>query len=275
MTYAVGTGSVDTGSVDTGMICPECSTAVTGNFCSSCGADLRAGSGLLGSVVSTAKTSVPGTYLRILRSPVKATVALAEDPTFRQHISFLLSGLAVFCLFLIPIYLRSATPPGAEHLSENVQLVLKVFSQVAIYVGTVITFLVAYGTFRLFSKEKRSLRAYFKLYCIAYGFVLPLYGSYEFLARTLVGGVGLSSFNEQLTLEQWGSASAIISATLAILLWCYFIAVHRRFWRMALWKATLLYFGAAMASYQIAWWLMAFVGLVLRGFLIEAGVTGL
>ena len=48
------------------------------------------------------RRSFPAVYLGIPRAPVRTTVGLAEDPSYRSHVSFLLSGIAVFCLLMIP-----------------------------------------------------------------------------------------------------------------------------------------------------------------------------
>ena len=128
-------------------------------------------------------------------------------------------------------------------------------SQVGLYVGSAITFAIAYGLYRYFSKEPRSFHAYFKLYCLAFGFVMPLYAAYEFVARQVLGGIGMSSLDQVTRTEQL-SEPLTCSITLALLLWAYFIAIHRRFWRMSLWRAGALYVVAALVSYRVSFWLM-------------------
>ena len=142
-------------------------------------------------------------------------MGLAEDPTYRSHVSFLLTGIAVFCLLFLPILMRTTVPTAAAgHMSEDMQTLMKVLSQVGVYVGAVITFLLAFALFRYFAKEPRTLKAYFKLYCLAFGFVMPLYAVYEFAARGLLGGTGMSSFNETAHPVQWSEPSTLISAAL-------------------------------------------------------------
>lgn len=270
MTYAAGTGSVDAGT-----ICPECSATASGNFCASCGADLRSGSGLLGSVTSGARMSFPGTYLRILRAPVKATVALAEDPTYRQHISFLLTGLAIFCVIMVPFIVQSADPTGAmAQYSESMQTLMKVLSQTGIYFGAIITFLLGWLTFRSFAKVQRSFRQYLKLYCLAYGFMMPPYAAYDYLMRGVLHTTGLSSFaNASPTAEQMVSVPFVISIVVSVLMWAYFIAIHRRFWGMALWKAGVLYTLVALVANQAGYFAMYQFGYWLTYALIQAGIV--
>ena len=71
--------------------CADCGAAAGGNFCSSCGADLRADAP---SILGSARRTFPVVYLQLLRSPILRTVALAEDKTYREHLSFLLTASA-------------------------------------------------------------------------------------------------------------------------------------------------------------------------------------
>lgn len=257
-----------------GIVCTECGAAASGNFCSTCGADLQGGArGVLGAVAAPARRSFPAVYLQILRAPVTATVRFSEDPTYRGHISFLLTGIAIFCLLFIPVLLQGSVPDDATaHLSEDIRTLAKAMSQVGVYVGAVIGFLLTFGLFRAFAREPRTLPAYFKLYCMAFGFVTPLYAVYEFAARSLLGGTGMSSLNGPLTETQLATPSALISIALSLTLWAYFIAVHRRFWRMPLWKAGVLYVVAAVVSYQLSYWTMFYVGQWTRDTLLAAGL---
>ncbi len=257
------------------LACAECGAQAHGNFCSTCGSDLRTGAlGLLGDVAGPVRRSFPVLYLRILRAPVRETVRLAEDPSYREYVSFLLTGIAIFCLLFLPILLQNAVPAdGTVHLSESMQTLAKVLSQVGVYVGAVIGFLLAYGLFRIFAKEPRSLRAYFKLYCLAFGFVTPLYAAYEFGMRTLLHGTGMSSFNGPMTQAEQLTPTALASLALLLVLWAYFIAIHSRFWRMPLWKGGALYAASAIGSYQLSYWLMFYVGYLIAAVLVAYGIV--
>jgi hypothetical protein len=253
--------------------CGSCGAPVGGNFCSACGADQREGAlGLLGDAGTKLHTSFPFVYWRLLLSPVKGTVAFAEDPAYRSYVSFLLSGIAIFSLLMIPIFVRSAVPASVQ-VSESMRTLMNVLSQVGVYVGHVITFFIAYGLFRYFAKEPRTFRAYFKFYCMAFGFIMPLYAAYEFLARSVLGGVGMSNLGEAQQLGLLVAPLTLLSTALALVFWAYFIAVHRRFWHMSLWRAGVLYFVAAVSSYQISYWLMYGVGFVTARVLVAAGIV--
>jgi hypothetical protein len=245
--------------------CTDCGTAAAGNFCSTCGADLCAGSlGLFG----FARRSFPAVYLQLLSAPIRATVALAEDRSYRTHLSFLLTSIAVFCLLMLPTLFEAsgAAAPGA-HVSESMQNLMRVLSQAGAYIGTAITFLIAFGLFRYFAREPRTLPAYFKLYCLAFGFVMPIYAAYEFVARHILGVTGMSSLG---TVVQW-TPSALLAGAFALVLWAYFIAIHQRFWRLPLWKAIVLYVVSATSSYQLSFWLMYGIGHVTAKALLAHG----
>jgi hypothetical protein len=258
-----------------GAMCAECGTAAQGNFCSSCGADLRAGRlAFLGSAAGTVRRSYPAIFLQMLRSPVKTTVGLADDPSYRSHLSFLLTGVALFCLLYLPILMSQTIPQEqAAHLSDSAQTMLKVLSQVGVYAGTVIGFLLSFGFFRAFAATPRTFAAYFKLYCLAFGFMSPLYAVYEFAMRKVFDGTGMTAFNSGIPQAQAMSPSAYVSIVLSLALWAYFIAIHRRFWHMPLWKAGALYVTSAVLSYYASFWLMFYVGRAAATVLIELGIV--
>ncbi len=270
-----GTGDHAFQEAPAAAVCADCGAAANGNFCSACGADLRSGGAGLIDAVTGGRQSYLVTYLQILRTPVKATVGLADDPSYRQHISFLLSSLAVFCVIMIPFIVQSAVADEQmSQFSESMRRLISVMSQVGVYVGAVITFLLGYGLFRVFAKEARSLKSYFKLYCLAYGFMMPPYALYDYVARGLLGITGLSSFAVQApTAEELASVPFVVSLGVSLLIWVYFIAIHRRFWRMPVWKAMVLFSVAAIAASKIGYEVMYVVGAQVTLFLINLGVV--
>ena len=264
------------GAATAGSACADCGAPASGNFCSACGADLRASSlSFLGQAAAPVRRSFTAVYMKILRAPVRQTVAFAEDPAYRGYLSFALAGIAIYCLFFVPIVVRMAVPADANtHISESMQTLMKALSQTGIYVGMMITFALAYGMFRAFSPVRRSLAAYFKLYAIAIGFVAPIYGIYEFGVRALFNGVGMSALGT-ITVNDWQRPTAIASIVVSLLLWAYFVAIHRRFWSMSIWAATALYFVASMVSNQVGYHLMWWVGFYTARVLISAGIVTL
>lgn len=253
--------------------CTDCGAPAGGNFCSACGADLRHSSlAFLGPAVAPVRRSFPIVYLKLLRAPVRQTVAFAEDPTYRSHISFALAGIALYLLVIVPLVLRQVASGGA-HVSESMLTLMKVLSQAGVYIGIVIAFLIAFGIFRLFAAEKRPFHLYFKLNCLALGFVAPIYAVYEFVVRNVLGGFGLSSFSGQMTQDDWTRPSTIVSLTMLILMVAYFIGINRRFWRIPTWKATLLYFATYYASSVVSYNLMWWIGWYSAAVLTAAGIV--
>ena len=223
-------------------ICADCGATAHGNFCSSCGADLRQSSlRFLGPAAAPVRRSFPAVYLKILRAPIRQTVAFAEDPSYRGYVSFALAGIAIYLLFIVPIVVGTVAPPGTN-VSESMLTLMKVLSQVGVYVGMAITFLLAFVVFRYFASVKRPFHAYFKLYCLALGFVAPIYGIYEFVVRSLLGGivdVVVQPGDGARRLARHPSAMGSLALIVAVLV--YFIGIHRRFWDMPVWKAAALY----------------------------------
>jgi len=258
-----------------GAVCADCGASASGNFCSSCGADLRESSlGFLGQVAAPIRRSFPAVYLKLLRAPVRQTVALAEDRSYRGHISFALAGIAIYVLLFVPIVMSMVVPAGSNvHVSESMQTLMKVLSQVGIYVGMAITFGLAYALFRYFALVKRPFHAYFKLYCLALGFMAPIYGAYEFVVHGMLGGISMSSLGAPMADADWLSPSALTSIALALLLWIYFVAIHRRFWSMPVWKATGLYLVASVVSNKVGYWVMWWVGFYSAKVLNAAGIV--
>ncbi len=256
-------------------VCADCDAPANGNFCASCGADLRPSSlGFLGQAVAPVRRSFPAVYLKLLRAPIRQTVAFAEDRSYRGHISFALTGIALYALLFVPIVMHTLVPVGGDvHVSESMQTLMKVLSQVGIYFGFALTFALAYAMFRFFASVQRTFAAYFKLYCLALGFIAPIYGAYEFIARGLFGGFGMSSLGALQTEADWMSPSALASIALALLLWAYFVGIHRRFWAMPVWKATALYVVASVVSGKVGYYLMWWVGFYTAKVLTQAGIV--
>lgn len=274
MNLAMGTSAA---GAATATVCGDCGAEAAGNFCSSCGADLRTSSlGFLGPAVAPVRRSFPIVYLKILRAPIRQTVAFAEDRTYRGHVSFVLAGIAIYVLMFVPVVMKIVAPPDSNvHFSESMQTLMRILSQVGIYVGMGAAFVFAYLAFRFFAKVQRPFHLYFKLYCLALGFVAPIYGVWEFVIRGTLGGISMSSFSGVMTAEDWAKPSAIASVALALLLWTYFVGIHRRFWEMPIWKATLLYVGACFAASLITTQLMWYVGFYSAQILTQAGIVTL
>ncbi len=253
-------------------VCADCGAPAGGNFCSSCGADMRRSSlAFLGQAAAPVRRSFPAVYLKILRAPIRQTVAFAEDPSYRGYISFMLAGIALYLLLIVPIVIQQVAPPGSN-VSESLLTLMKILSQVGVYVGMAITFLAAFLAFRMFARVKRPFHAYFKLYAIALGFVAPFYGAYEFITRTVLGGVGISSFSGQMPLEDWQKPTAWVSIAVILVMLVYFVGIHRRFWSMPTWKAALLYLPASYASGVMGTQLMWYVGWYSAYILSAAGI---
>jgi len=253
--------------------CGDCGMATAGNFCSNCGADLRASSlSFLGRSAAPVRRSFPAVYAKLLRAPIRQTVAFTEDPSYRNYVAFALAGIAVYLLIIVPIVVKQVAPEGTQ-LSESMLTLMKVLSQAGVYVGIVISFVMAYLAFRTFAREKRPFHLYFKLNCLALGFVAPIYALYEFVTRNLLNGVGLSSLEMQQLPEDGLQPTLFISLAVFVLLLSYFIGINRRFWRMPTWQVILIYIPTYYVSGVVSYQLMWYVGWYSAYVLTAAGVV--
>jgi hypothetical protein len=289
-------GGAASAAITADIACGDCGAPVSGNFCSSCGADHRKSSiRFLGAAVAPVRRSFPVVYLKILRAPVRATVAFAEDPTYRNYLSFALTGIAIYCLFMVPVVMNIVVPTGGSvHVSESLMALMKVLSQVGVYVGTVITFFLVFAAFRMFSPTRRSIGSYFKLFCLALGFAAPINAAYEFVVTQVVHGVGMMAavgtasqvgiawllhyageapFSLQIAQDALLTPAALTSLVMFVALLGYSIGIHRRFWRMRVWTAGPLYVAASFLSSVVGYFLMWWVGFYTAAVLTAAGIV--
>ncbi len=252
--------------------CGDCGAPAGGNFCSSCGADLRASSlGFLGQAAAPMRRSFPAVYLKLLRAPIRQTVALAEDPSYRGYLSFALTGIALYCLLFVPVVMRMLVPTGGAQVSESMQTLMKVLSQAGIYVGMAITFLLAYGLFRLFARAAH-VRAPTSSSTPSRSASWRRSTAPTSSSCGLLGGIGMSSLGACMTEADWTKPTTLMSSRWPAL-WAYFVAIHRRFWAMPIWKATGLYVVASLVSGQVGYWLMWWVGFYSAMVLRHAGIV--
>jgi hypothetical protein len=176
------------------------------------------------------------------------------------------------------------------HVSDSLLTLMKVLSQVGVYVGIVITFAFAYFVFRLLSAVKRPLHAYFKLSCLALGFTAPINGAYEFIVSKVLHGTGLTTvsgaisglvaelfttlrFNTDLALQILLTPTALNSLVVLAGMFAYYIGIHRRFWQMPVWQTTPLYLATSWVSNAIGYYLMWYVGFYVARVLMAAGIV--
>lgn len=256
--------------------CPGCGAAASGNFCSACGTDLRPPvAGLLGNVVDRAgRDSYFAVYLQILRSPIKGVVARTEDPSYRRHLAFLLTGIGIFVAVFIPGLFRVMTATGRldAGISAERRAWAMMTSQLGVYIGTAITIVFLYYMFRLIAPERKPFRQYLKLWAIWAGFMLPLYALSQIVVQ-------LMSEDTRAVSVLTGQGSAVTDVTPATLtafaavfvLVGYGALVHARYWRTALWKAVPAYVAANIAAYHVSYWVAFYVAVFLTQIAFSIG----
>ena len=192
MSFQIKAASAAGGSA--AAVCAECGAPASDNFCSKCGADLRAGAaGVLGAVSGGVLQNFPGHLPAhpALTHP-KRTVALADDPAYRSaHLLLPERASSIFCC---PHAAVSSIQFGRPYRRDGCTTAracrrwLKILSQVGRVRG--IAHYVPPWVLRCSASLPRSRaasEAYLKLYCLAFGFIMPPYAVYDYVARGVLG----------------------------------------------------------------------------------------
>lgn len=184
--------------------CGKCGFLDSGNFCSNCGAELKpAAETLLGSVGRDVLDIDRGhgfvaVLWRLVRSPVRTTLALANDPAYQGHWTFFVVTVAV-SLFVQRFFPLGSTAEPAGIVSPDQGRWLQEFGEIAgspdmrtafTYVFFFTALLVGYFIFGKLAPAPRSPRAYLKLSCLSSGFSQLAFAAFVVpvvLARDLAG----------------------------------------------------------------------------------------
>jgi hypothetical protein len=205
--------------------CPACGRMGSGNYCSSCGADLRKPVKAIDPYLEFADGLINFRniwhYLklltRIIPHPIVNTIRLYNELSFGDAIKFMEYSVTfyIFCN-ASTVAFRAITN---RYLGNN--LLGEIFSQALflIYVG--LSYYILLRLFYRFASKRygsRNKKDYIKMYCLFAGFLLPL--------TALLNYVTGSVFSLNLSLF-----SAILSITAGILTMVYGYYVWGYFWK--------------------------------------------
>lgn len=217
--------------------CPSCGAEASGKFCSSCGAGMSPGpAGPLGLLTSEIKGQGVGgfvsTLFRLLRSPVKNTLSLTDDPRYTGHKAFFVTSTAISVT--VSSYLATHQPPPPDAPAWYVEFMaslgnwypflLTAFNYISVFGG----FLIGYWIFRRFAHQKRTPQEYFKFTCLTAGFGALI-------------GAALSGASDLLTANQFGLISgesmaiglSVLVVALALFIIYYGVRCQKRFWQLS------------------------------------------
>lgn len=158
-------------------ICHTCGKSVKGEFCEGCGARLVSDpKGIIGVVAQDLFRFGEGEpllprLLMLLYSPVRATLALALDPSFRLHQAMFALGTVVYLGWSRVLAAINPTPDFTQTLPPKLRLLASfsdLIATIAVYMTFVISFVIGYYVFCDYSKSPRKPRDYLKLCCISF-----------------------------------------------------------------------------------------------------------
>jgi len=220
--------------------CPGCGQPITGKFCGNCGTEAPAEgpkgaiSLLVGEFGGSGRQGYLYTLKRLLRSPLKATLELTENPGYRGYKGFFLTSSAIGIAaqsYAFRAQIASQPPEMQQFLQQYgdyYSVVLTVSQYATVFGG----FLLGYWFFRRFSKIPRTAHEYFKLTCLAGGFgalISAVYGSLQ---------IAIGPSPDQTT-ALWATA---VIVPLFLFTMYYGLGVQKRFWDFSLLKLIFLSF---------------------------------
>jgi hypothetical protein len=220
--------------------CQSCGQPITGKFCGNCGTEAAAQgpkgpiSLLLGEFGGSGRQGYLYTLKRLLRSPLKATLELTEDPGYRGHKGFFLTSSAVgIAVQSYAFRAKMASQPQElqqffQQYGDYYSVVLTLFQYATVFGG----FLLGYWFYRRFSKIPRTAHEYFKLTCLA--------GGLGAVISAVFGGIDLvTGPTPDSTIKLW---SLVVVIPLALFAIYYGLGVQKRFWDFSLLKLLFLSF---------------------------------
>ena len=264
-------------SVDSGShACPGCGAAASGNFCSTCGANLVGGrrSGfddlpLIGEPIGLART-----FWRMTRAPVAEPVRLAAHAGEKGPYKFLIAGVGLFIGFFLGME-ALARAWGQSGFTPEQDQFLSV-AQYAILIHLAVAAVVVYAATALIAGWKVSAGAHARLWA--------LLGGYYLTAETLLLVAVVTAYMviffvlpgiapTVLKIMSLLLAPAVVGLFLIMLV--NLIVAHARQWAKPLWLSALIFVLALIATPLIAQPLQFALGSAIGGMARKIGMQSL
>jgi hypothetical protein len=171
------------------------------------------------------KASYAPYLVRLLTSPVKASVALARDPSFRLHGAFFALSSALYVLML-----RIANGEGGggseNKIADGIFSIIGLNATAAIfYTYFIFGFVITYYVFKDYSRRARSPRGYLKLCCVN-----SLVNTGALMIVFLVVSVVNISV---LSAEAKDRLVSLILMVFAVFVVQYYLRTNMEFWNMS------------------------------------------
>jgi hypothetical protein len=242
-------------------VCADCGSEVDGRFCSNCGAELARQRRAPVRRIASDVARFPITLLRMLVAPVRTTLALCQDPSYRGHVSFLAISVALSALIggsAVSGALQQTSTEVARvpELAQNAVLrwwldflaayrkeLLTLATYAVIAIHLIVNFLVLKA---LRPRHTITFGRYFKLFCIASGVYLGVWILTDAF-NVLVLAQDPSAFSAALIssgawpamLDYFSSPPGILVAVTGLALLVYHIRVQADFWGLSVPKVVI------------------------------------
>ena len=217
-------------------LCTSCGTALSGNYCSDCGAPAEdmpseGWSGVAGQLIAKPqRDGILAVAFSFLRRPVSTILRLTDDPTYRSHWRFLSACLgAQLTLAYVILPRLYALLFNVPDKADNGAVIA---NEVVQYVGMAILTPVQYYLCRTLGSIRRTPMSYVKLCVLSVSFC-TLVAS---VLSLIIFAVGLAIVKGSTPIDMGTAWTTLTTAALVVIL-AFVTESHRKFWGMRWWVA--------------------------------------
>lgn len=229
-------------------LCEACGTALTGKFCSGCGAPAKIAAPEGWSALTNQLLGKPdrngifSVVVAFLRHPVDTIIRLTDDPTYRSQWAFLSSCVGAQLMLtyvLLPrLYAVAFSVPDTANSSAVVT------NEIVQYVGIAILTPIQFYLCRTLGTRRRTPMSYVKLCVLSVSYCAIV----SMVAALLIFVMGVLALTAGAAIDMHLVWLGLTSATMIAIV-AFVTASHRRFWGMS-WPIAL---GVTLVIAVLSW----------------------
>lgn len=217
-------------------LCGSCGTALTGKFCSVCGAPAdnavaEGWSSLANQLLSKPKSDgILSVALSFMRHPVDTIIRLTDDPTYRSQWAFLSTCLgAQLTLSYVLLPRLYATLLGVPDTADTGAVIT---NEIVQYVGIAILTPIQFYVCRALGTRSRTPMSYVKLCVLSVSYCTII----STAAALIVFAAGVMAAKTAAGMDMQMVGLSVMSAAMLIII-IFVTMTHRIFWGMRWWVA--------------------------------------